>query len=184
MLTEYSCHHHLVYHPFCRALCLRENFTVAVRLLCLWLPASHLGQLKGIQMQERGSLLTQPKCPYILPVLFIPAVVPGNGLGKDTDWCCLVRGTVFLPTSPAASVRKCLRTCHSCGAVLEGLEVCLVTALLLPFVNMTGKAKSFLGFYHCSWFTVLLPYKQNRFLRQCQQLSILGQTLLGPVQHL
>lgn len=157
---------------------------MAVRLPCLWLRGSHLAQLKGIQMRERGSLLTQPKCLYILPVLFIPAVVPGNGLGKNTDWCCLVRGTVFLPTSPAASVRKCLRTCRTRGAVLEGLEICLVTALLLPFVNMTGKTKPFLDFYHCSWFTVLLPYKQNRSLRRCQQLNILGKTLLGPVQHL
>lgn len=73
-----------------------------------------------------------------------------------------LRGTVFLPTSPAASVRKCLRTCHTRGAVLEGLEVCLVTALLLPIVNMTGKSKPFLDFYRCSWFTVLLPYRQKQ----------------------
>lgn len=157
---------------------------MAVRLLCLWLRGSHLAQLKYMQMLERGSLLSQPKCLCIRPVLFMPAVVPGSGLGKNTAWCCLVRGTVFLPMSPAASVRKCLRTCHSRVAVLEGLEVCLVSALLLPIVNMTGKTKPFLDFYRCSWFTVLLPYKQNRSLRHCQQLSILGKTLLGPVLYL
>lgn len=66
-------------------------------------------------------------------------------------------------------------------AALVGLEVFPVTVLPLPFMSMTGEAKLFL--YLCLLFTVLLSYKQKRFLQQCQQVIIPGEAL-SPVKHL